>query len=150
MIRRMIMHGIVYATGCVFALWYLFTELFKGPDRSHWHGLGVILAVGWVFGYWGILGAFAFRRRWRAMENILRRVGERVQADADPSPEDVEEIVAVVTEMAAEENGIPRFMLRPIVRKVAARLIEQARAEARGRIAGESAHATGGSAHHED
>ncbi len=102
--------------------------LFDGVDR-HWDELFLILTIGWLAGYFQILGLLALRVRWRNFLKTLELISLKIKTDGVAEERDVNRVVEDIAFMAQHEIKLPMFVLRPLVRKVILRMIENVKKE---------------------
>ena len=122
MIGRMLLAVLLYAAGLITLLIWSVHGFVTGAPREDW-ALMVVLPVAWAFSYWPMLGSLLMILRIRGLQRTLEGIASELDAGIDPSPDKMRELEDVFTHLAAEENRLPEFMVRPIIRKVLARLV---------------------------
>ena len=84
----------------------------------------IILPLAWTFGYFPILGPILLAVKTRGVMRTLDTIGARVRSGANPTAEQKKEMEDYLTTLAAQENGIPEFLARKLIRKLLPRLIK--------------------------
>lgn len=87
-----------------------------GAPREDW-ALMIVLPLAWGFSYWPMLGSLMMIARIRGLQRTLEGIAAELDAGIDPSPDKLRELEEVGTKLAARENRLPEFIVRPIIRK---------------------------------
>lgn len=122
MIGRMLLAVLLYAAGLLMLLVWSVHGFVTGAPRDDW-ALMIVLPIAWAFSYWPMLGSLLMIARIRGLQRTLEGIAAELDAGIDPSPDKMRELEDVFTHLAAQENRLPEFMVRPIIRKVLARLV---------------------------
>lgn len=122
MIGRMLLAVLLYAAGLVMLLVWSVHGFVTGAPKEDW-ALMIVLPMAWAFSYWPMLGSLLMIARVRGLQRTLEGIAAELDAGIDPSPDKLRELEDVFTRLAAEENRLPEFLVRPIVRKALARLV---------------------------
>ena len=122
MIGRTLLAVLLYAAGLVMLVVWSVHGFVTGAPKEDW-ALMIVLPMAWAFSYWPMLGSLLMIARIRGLQRTLEGIAAELDAGIDPSPDKMRELEDVFTRLAAEENRLPEFMVRPIIRKVLARLV---------------------------
>jgi hypothetical protein len=122
MIRRSIFAVLLYLAGLVALVVWSVHGFVTGAPKNDW-ALMIVLPIAWAFSYWPMLGSLLMIARIRGLQRTLEGIATELNTGVDPSPEKLRELEEVGTELAARENRIPEFIVRPIIRKALARLV---------------------------
>lgn len=122
MIGRMLLAVLLYAAGLVVLLIWSVHGFVTGAPKEDW-ALMIVLPMAWALSYWPMLGSLLMIARVRGLQRTLEGIAAELYAGIDPSPDKMRELEDVFTRLAAEENRLPEFLIRPIVRKALARLV---------------------------
>jgi hypothetical protein len=116
---------VIKRTARLFALYAVGTFAVAGWSLSHVLGgtvttenaAGVIVfPLAWIFGYWpAVLPLVVAYRIWH-LQATIEEIAARKAIGLDPS-EQVQDIEDTLTLLAVQENGIPEWFVRPIVRR---------------------------------
>jgi len=123
MLGRSILAFLVYVFGlAALLIWSIFGFL-TGAPRDDW-ALMIVLPLAWAFSYWSMLGSLLMIIRVRGLQRTMEGIALELQAGRDPSPENLLELEEVGTKLAARENRLPEFIVRPFIRKILNRLFK--------------------------
>jgi hypothetical protein len=82
--------------------------------------LWIVLPLGWTFGFWPMAGsALMALKIWR-IQSTLEQVASRARAQGALAEGERAELMSMLVDLAAGESGLPKFVLRPIVRRFCA------------------------------
>jgi len=124
MLGRSILAILTYIIGLVvLVVWSIHGFLTDAP-REDW-ALMIVLPLAWGFSYWPMLGSLVMIARVRGLQRTLEGVAAELEAGIDPSPDKLLELEEAGTKLAARENRLPEFIVRPIVRKVLSRMVSE-------------------------
>ena len=116
-IRRSLGLVALYLLGVALVGGWALGHVFGGTvSRENAAGV-IVFPLGWIFGFWPTAFSVLLALRVRRLPEMLERYGERRAA----GPGEVgaeEELVETLTQLAAEENGIPKRLVRPFVQRV--------------------------------
>ena len=121
MVGRSIGLIVLYIAGLVGLGWWSLTGLFGGAPKEDW-ALLIVLPLAWLFSFWPIMGSLLVALRWRSFIRGLEEVDSRLKSGQAVQSETRAELVETLVELAAKENGVPRFIARRFVEKA----VEQA------------------------
>jgi len=76
----------------------------------------IVFPLAWTFGFWPTVMPVLLAARIRRLHGTLEQLAQR-RAAGLPTEESRRELVDTFTLLAAEENGVPEFLVRPIVRR---------------------------------
>lgn len=122
MVGRILLAVLLYAAGLVMLLVWSVHGFVAGAPKEDW-ALMIVLPMSWAFSYWPMLGSLLMIARIRGLQRTLKGIAAELDAGIDPSPEKLRELEGVFSHLAAEENRLPEFLVRPIIRKALVRLI---------------------------
>lgn len=122
MIGRSILAAVVYILGLVGLAGWSIHGFLTGAPREDW-ALMIVLPLAWTFSYWPMLGSLIMISRIRGLQRTLEGIGAELEAGVSPSPERLQELEDVGTHLAARENRLPEFILRPIIRRLLDRAV---------------------------
>ncbi len=124
MARQFVMAAAIYlVVGVALVVWSL-SGLAAGAPRDDW-ALMIVLPLAWMFSFWPLWGALTMAQRMRAIGATLERVVGRIRAGASPDAADIGELERSATALAARESGLPEIIVRPVVRRGLARLMQR-------------------------
>lgn len=124
MLGRSVLAFLVYVLGlAALFIWSAYGFL-TGAPREDW-ALMIVLPLAWAFSYWPMLGTLIMVVRIRGLQRTIEGIGSELEAGIDPSPDKLLELEEVGTKLAARENHLPEFIVRPIVRKVLNRVVKE-------------------------
>jgi hypothetical protein len=124
MLGRSILAVLTYIAGLVALVVWSIHGFLTGAPREDW-ALMIVLPLAWGFSYWPMLGSLVMIARVRGLQRTLEGVAAELGAGIDPSPEKLLELEEVGTKLAARENRLPEFIVRPIVRRVLGRVVSE-------------------------
>ncbi len=133
MVRHTVYAFAVYLFGAVGLLYWSLSGFNAGAPREDW-ALMIVLPAAWIFSFWPLFGTLVLIWRIRAAQGLLERIAERLRAEGTADVTDLRELEDLAVKLAARENRLPEFVMRPLVRKVVARI-------AAGRVAAHDASA---------
>lgn len=117
MVGRTIIAVFTYILGLVALVIWSIYGFVTGAPKDDW-ALMIVLPLAWAFSYWPMLGSLIMISRIRGLQRTLEGIGRELEAGNDPSPERMRELEDVGTHLAAHENRLPEFIVRPIIRRL--------------------------------
>jgi hypothetical protein len=124
MLGRSILAVLTYIVGLVALVVWSVHGFLTGAPREDW-AIMIVLPLAWGFSYWPMLGSLVMIARVRGLQRTLEGVAAELGAGIDPSPEKLLELEEVGTKLAARENRLPEFIVRPIFRRVLGRVVSE-------------------------
>ena len=121
MLRRTLMAFVVYFFGAIGLLLWSVAGFNAGAPREDW-ALMIVLPAAWIISFWPMFGTLVMIRKIWTVQGLLERIGERIQREGAADANDMTELEDLGTSLAARENGLPEFIVRPFVRKALARI----------------------------
>ena len=121
MLRRTLMAFIVYFFGTIGLLYWSVAGFNAGAPREDW-ALMIVLPAAWIISFWPMFGTLVMIWKIWTVQGLLGRIGERMQREGAADAKDMTELEDLGTSLAARENGLPEFIVRPFVRKALARI----------------------------
>jgi len=121
MLRRALFAFVVYVFGAIGLLYWSVAGFNAGAPREDW-ALMIVLPAAWIISFWPMFGTLVTIRKIWSLQGLLERIGERIKADGVADANDLTELEDIGTRLAAKENGLPEFIVRPFVRKALARI----------------------------
>ncbi len=122
MLQRAILALAVYLAGAIGLFSWSATALRAGAPREDW-ALLIVLPAAWLFSYWPMLGSLLTIVRIRGIQRTVERVAAQLRAGSDPTPETLRRLEDMGTVLAARENRLPGFLVRPIIRSALRRAV---------------------------
>ena len=116
MIGRSIGLVALYVAGLVGLGWWSLAGLLGDAPKEDW-ALLIILPLAWLFSYWPTVGSLVVALRWRGLMRSLGEIQQRLENGQTAQPEARADIVETLVELAAKENGVPRFVVRRFVER---------------------------------
>ena len=113
---------VVYVAGLIGLAWWSLTGLFGGAPKEDW-ALMIVLPLAWLFSFWPIVGSLLLALKWRGLMKSLDTVDARLRSGESVRPDTRTEVVDALVDLAARENGVPRFVARRFIEKVVDRSI---------------------------
>jgi hypothetical protein len=110
---------LVYVAGLVLIWGWSLSRLYA-PVPGQDLALVLVAPLAWTFGFFPVVGPLVVVLRLRAFGRTLGDVQARVRSGLPPDPAHLAELEDVLTTLAANENGIPEFVARRVVRRVIA------------------------------
>lgn len=89
----------------------------------------IVLPIAWLTSYFPMVGGALLLLRMRAFLRSLERIHHHLRGAEAPPLEDTETVVAYLSDLAASENRLPRFLVKPVVRKIVQQLIARSRTQ---------------------
>jgi type VI protein secretion system component VasK len=129
MLARSLRILVIYVAGVLILGGWAALQLAHGVPREGL-ALVIVLALAWTFGWLPVITPLLLVVRMRAIQKLMKQVQLRIRPGAPPSEEQVTELEAYFTALAASENGIPEFVARRIVRRAIALILQQQPARA--------------------
>lgn len=129
--RQLLLFASIYAIGLVVLWWGAIHNLFIDYAGKDAIAFWVVMPLAWTLSYWPMVGslvtALKVRRLHATLEEIVRRArandGRLVEADR-------EALLTMLTDLASSESHLPRFIVRPLMRRfLAASASRQTEAE---------------------
>lgn len=120
MFRRSLLAALVYVTGAIALLYWSVSGFFAGAPREDW-ALMIVLPAAWIISFWPMFGSLVMVYKIWTLQDTLERIGARVQATGAADETDLKELEDVGTKLAADESGLPEFVVRGFIRKFLAR-----------------------------
>lgn len=117
---------LLYVAGLVVLWGWAIAKVSAGLERDD-VALVIVLPLAWTFSYFPMLGSLLLAVRMRSIQRVLADMHQRVRAGGRPTAEERKEIEETFTTLAASENGLPEFLVRPVVRRILRVLAAQAR-----------------------
>ena len=99
--------------------WGVYYLLFQAPREQY--AILIVGTLGWVFGYWGIVGPLLTALKIRAVFRAIEQARSRAELEKivnDPEARDL------AIDLIATENGIPKFVARRVYRLMVDRLTQ--------------------------
>jgi hypothetical protein len=124
MLGRSILAVLTYIVGLVALVVWSVHGFLTGAPREDW-AIMIVLPLAWGSSYWPMLGSLVMIARVRGLQRTLEGVAAELGAGIDPSPEKLLELEEVGTKLAARENRLPEFIVRPIFRRVLGRVVSE-------------------------
>ena len=121
MLRRTLFAVVVYIFGAIGLLYWSLAGFNAGAPRADW-ALMIVLPAAWIISFWPMYGSLVMVRKIWALQGLLERIGERIRMEGAADAKDTRELEDIGTKLAARENGLPEFVVRPFVRKALARI----------------------------
>lgn len=116
MLRQTLLALAIYLLGACGLVYWSVTGLSSGAPREDW-ALMIVLPMAWLFSYWPMLGSLLTIARIRSIQRTVEGIAAQLDTGLDPSPERLRELEDMGTVLAARENRVPRFLVRPFIRK---------------------------------
>ena len=121
MLRRALLAFVVYIFGAIGLLYWSVAGFNAGAPREDW-ALMIVLPAAWIISFWPMFGTLVMIHRIWTVQGLLERIGERIRTEGAADANDTKELEDIGTRLAARENGLPEFIVRPFVRKALARI----------------------------
>jgi hypothetical protein len=121
MSRLNLLAAFVYATGTLLLLYWSVSGFFFGAPRENWP-LMIVLPAAWIISFWPIYGSMLVAYKVWTIQDTLQRVGDTIEAAGSADKKDLKELEDLGTRLAAGESGIPEFIVRPMIRRLIARV----------------------------
>ena len=121
MLRHTLYAFVVYLIGAIGLLYWSLSGFNAGAPREDW-ALMIVLPAAWIFSFWPMFGTLVLIWRIRAAQGLLERIAERLRAEGAADATDLQALEDLAVKLAARENRLPEFIMRPLVRKVVARI----------------------------
>ncbi len=97
--------------------WGVYYLLFQAPREQY--AILIVGTLGWVFGYWGVVGPLLTALKIRAVFRAIEHARSRAELEKivnDPGARDA------AIDLIAAENGIPKFVARRVYRMMVDRV----------------------------
>jgi len=120
MFRQSLLAGIVYVAGTVILLYWSVSGYLGGAEKENW-ALMIVLPAAWIISFWPTYASLLLAYKIWNIQDTLERIGDSIRATGSADRKDMTELAEIGTELAAEESGIPQFIIRPFVRRFLAR-----------------------------
>lgn len=125
--RQMLALAGLYVIGLL-VLWGLsIHNLFIDYAGKDSIAMWIVLPMAWTFGYWPMAGSMLMALRVRRLQSTLERVATRAREQGSLAVSDRANLMALLVDLAAGESGLPRFVVRPVVRRIVASSAQSAR-----------------------
>lgn len=121
MLRRSLYALVVYVFGAIGLLYWSLAGFNAGAPREDW-ALMIVLPAAWIISFWPTFGTLVLIWKIRSAQGLLTRVDERLRADRAVDAADLAELEDLAVKLAASENRLPEFIVRPFIRRALARL----------------------------
>lgn len=140
MFGRTVLAAFTYVFGLVALVIWSIHGFVTGAPKEDW-ALMIVLPLAWAFSYWPMLGSLIMISRIRGLQRTLEGIGRELEGGNDPSPQRMQELEDMGTRLAAHENRLPEFIVRPIIRRLLnrsvgdgslKRIIEKGKKESKG------------------
>jgi hypothetical protein len=119
---------LVYVTGLVLVWGWSLSRLYAPvPDQDL--ALVLVAPLAWTFGFFPVVGPLVVVLRLRGMRRMLEEVHARLRSGLPPEPAHRAELEDALTTPVANENGIPEFVARRVVRRVIAAMMARVAAD---------------------
>ena len=138
MFRRSLLAALVYVIGAIALLTWSISGFLAGAPREDW-ALMIVLPAAWIVSFWPMFGSLMMAYKIWTLQDTLERIGTQVQATGAADGNDLKELEEIGTKLAADESGLPEFVVRGFIRRFLARA---STGEAAGNVPGVTA--TGG------
>ena len=116
--RQMFLLASIYAIGLVVTWWLAIHNLFINYAGRDAIAFWVVLPLAWTLSYWPMAGSLLMAIKIWRMQSTLEAMARRARANDDRlEPADRDELIETLTTLAAQESHVPRFLLRPLVRR---------------------------------
>lgn len=119
MLSRTLLAFVVYVFGAVGLLYWSVAGFNAGAPREDW-ALMIVLPAAWIISFWPMFGTLMMIWKIRTIWGLLERTGERIETVGAVDAKNLRELEEIGTRLVAKENGLPRFIIRPLVRKALA------------------------------
>lgn len=116
MIRRSAKLLAVYLLGLVLVAGWSLGHVLGGTVTSENAAAVIAFPLAWLFGFWPTVMPILLAARIRRLQGTLEEFVQR-RAAGLPTEESRQELEDTFTLLAAEENGVPEFLVRPVVRR---------------------------------
>lgn len=116
MLRRSAKLLAVYGIGIALVGGWSLGHVLDGTVTSENAAGVIVFPLAWVFGFWPTVTPVLLAARIRRLQGTLEQLARR-RAAGLPTEEARREIEDTFTMLAAQENGVPEFLVRPIVRR---------------------------------
>lgn len=127
MARQFIMAAAIYLVGGVVLVYWSLSGFVAGAPREDW-ALMIVLPLAWIFSFWPTYGSLATLLKIRSIGRTLERVVAQLRVGLDPEHADLAELENQATRIAAQENRLPEFLVRPLIRRGLVRAIARLKA----------------------
>lgn len=121
MLRHTLYAFVVYLFGAIGLLYWSLSGFNAGAPREDW-ALMIVLPAAWIFSFWPMFGTLVLILRIRATQGLLERIADRLRAEGAANPTDLQALEDLAVRLAARENRLPEFIMRPLVRKMVAQV----------------------------
>ena len=132
MLRRTALLLAIYCLGTAAIGGWSLSHLLGGTVTRENFALVVVLPIAWLTSFWPMATSLVMILRIRALRGLLAQLAARVEAGAAPTHEQRRELEDVFTQLAAQDNGLPELLMRPLVRRALDVLLARAQESARG------------------
>jgi len=119
--RVTLLAAFVYATGALILLYWSVSGFIFGAPRENW-ALMIVLPAAWIISFWPVYGSLLIAYKVWTIGDTLDRVGEMIKTSGSADKKDLKELEDLGIKLASGETGIPEFIVRPLIRKLIARL----------------------------
>ena len=133
MLRRTVLALAVYSFGAIGLLYWSLAGFNAGAPRDDW-ALMIVLPAAWIISFWPMFGTLVMIQKIWTVQSLIERIGDRIAMEGVADSKDLAELEDIGTSLAARENGLPKFIVRPLVRRALVRI-------AAGRVAAQGADA---------
>jgi len=116
MLRRTLYALLVYIFGAFGLLYWSLAGFNAGASREDW-ALMIVLPAAWIVSFWPSFGALVVIWQVRNAQGLLARLDQQFQAEGGFDASDLRELEEFAVKLAARENRLPEFIVRPFVRK---------------------------------
>ncbi len=121
MLRHTLYAFVVYLFGAIGLLYWSLSGFNAGAPREEW-ALMIVLPAIWIFSFWPTFGTLVLIWKIRSAQELLERIAERLRTEGAAEATDLRELEDLAVRLAARENRLPEFIMRPLVRKAMARI----------------------------